>query len=417
MKTFTAATAVEPPGTSNRRQPLRQTRMNPSRSATRPLVGRGSLSGPVDNGGNANPAHGFFPAITHFTDSITALPKEMIRHYTMLKEIDAKIYGPEDALKQLVSTALNTPVPQRRNPTIRADTKAEPSITAGKSNDSILNDSESQRNLPHGEAALQAEKQGLIDSADLPRRNLFLQLRIVMSEMLMTLDEKNHVMSTATEALDRQLARCDSSYPHIESEISEEARYGNLHHWAYMEKTSEKKGTTAGERTRRDAAGAAAVASALHEEVAAVRSEARREAMAARKQHNKHIDSDFDEGRGAGHTGTKKSTGTAKGRKVAEPININNMATPGLGIINGPTGPGMNGPNKRRKLDKQGPVNGNGGLPMEKSLSAVYGSNAGNSRVRASSPRDTLVAEARKTKGRGGAATNGSGRRRYTFDG
>ena len=53
---------------------------------------------------------GFFPAITHFTNSITALPKEMIRHYTMLKEVDAKIYGPEAELGQLLSQALKDPL-------------------------------------------------------------------------------------------------------------------------------------------------------------------------------------------------------------------------------------------------------------------------------------------------------------------
>lgn len=54
---------------------------------------------------------GFFPAITHFTNSITALPKEMIRHYTMLKEVDAKIYGPEAELGQFLGEALKNPPP------------------------------------------------------------------------------------------------------------------------------------------------------------------------------------------------------------------------------------------------------------------------------------------------------------------
>ena len=54
---------------------------------------------------------GFFPAITHFTNSITALPKEMIRHYTMLKEVDAKIYAPEAELGQFLAEALRSPPP------------------------------------------------------------------------------------------------------------------------------------------------------------------------------------------------------------------------------------------------------------------------------------------------------------------
>ena len=412
MKTFTNTTAVEPLVASNRRQPLRQTRTNPSRSATRPLDGRGSLSGPTDNRSNANPPHGFFPAITHFTDSITALPKEMIRHYTMLKEVDAKIYSSEEALKQLVTTAMNTSVPQQRRSVTHANAEAVSNTSNGGSIEGSFGEAETQRNPTRAETASQLEHQGVADSADLSRRNLFLQLRLVMSEMLMTLDEKNHVMSTATDALEKQLSRCDSSYPHIESEISEEARYGNLHHWAYMEKTTEKKGTTVGERTRREAASAAAVAAAVHEEVAAARSEARREAMAARKQTNKHVDSDFDGTRGMGHNATKKTTGAAKTRKVTEPISVANGSNSGLGITNGATGHATNGPNKRRKLEKTTSASGAGGLPMEKSLSMVYGPTAGNSRVRGSSPRETSGTEARKTKGRGGATTNGSGRRR-----
>ena len=66
---------------------------------------------PMDRGDSEDP--GFFPAITHFTDSITALPKELIRHYTMLKEVDAKIYGPEAELGQLLYKALANP-PSRK---------------------------------------------------------------------------------------------------------------------------------------------------------------------------------------------------------------------------------------------------------------------------------------------------------------
>lgn len=416
MRSYSTTATVEPSNTSNRRQPVRQTRTNPARSAARPLGGRNSLSGPLDNEGNANSAPGFFPAITHFTDAITALPKEMMRHSTMLKEVDAKVYGPEDAVKQLVTAALKAPLPPKQqlsnqsNPSIISHSDTTISATGS------FNDVSAQSQLSQGEVGSQTEARQHPNPADLSRRKLFYQLRMVMGEMLMTLDEKNHVMSTATDALSSQLARCESSYPHIQNEVSEEARYGNLNHWAYMEKTVEKKGTTAGERTRREAAVAhgatVAAAATAHEGETALRSEARREALAARKQQNKQVDSDFDDGRGAGHGTTKKNTGTGKGRKAAEPIIPSNGIALGLGIINSTPITGGSGPNKRRKIEK--PVSGGnvGGLTMERSLSGVYGTAAGLPRGRAGSPRETPAVEPRKGRARGGAATNGTGRRR-----
>ena len=415
MKTSTAVTTLEPSAVSNRRQPVRQTRTNPSRNAAnaaRPFGGQGSVSEAQDN---VNSAHGFFPAITHFTDSITALPKEMIRHYTMLKEVDAKIYGPEDALKQLVTAALKTPGPPRRKPTL-----PQPYFDNESQTGSILsaagsfNDPSAPSGPAPGGSTMQSEAHAHLDNSDLPRRRLFHQLRMVMGETLIILDEKNHVMSTATDALEKQLARCDSSYPHIGGEISEEARYGNLSHWAYTHKTTEKKGTTAGERTRREAAATnnlVHTAAAIYEgDLAAIRSEARREAIAARKQRNQHVDSDFDDGRAAGQAGIRKTTGPGKGKKVADPVALTNGTSVGLGIVNGPSNAGANGPNKRRKIEK--PAAG-GGLTMERSMSGVYGPNAGAARGGAGSPRETPAIEAAKKRARGAAAVNGNGRRRY----
>ncbi len=112
MKTFTSLATGEHAGTSNRRQPLRQTRTNPARNTTAAQMPSSSNLTPFSGGDSEDP--GFFPAITHFTDSITALPKELIRHYTMLKEVDAKIYGPEAELGQLLDQALAKP-PSRRS--------------------------------------------------------------------------------------------------------------------------------------------------------------------------------------------------------------------------------------------------------------------------------------------------------------
>ena len=195
----------------------------------------------------------------------------------------------------------------------------------------------------------------------------------------MTLDEKNHVMNCAIDGLEKQLERCQSSFPYIEDEISEEARLGSMTHWAYnTEKPTEKKGMMAGERTRR-AANNLAVAEG---DAAAVRSEARREAVAARKGRTQNVDSDFDENKAYG----KKVQNGGKGRKIGEPAF-------GLGISN-VTAP----PNKRRKAEPQGAV----GMAMARTISSTYGTNA----------RGTPPAADSKKKPRGGAVAPTNGRRR-----
>ena len=62
-------------------------------------------------------AHGFYPALTHFTDAITALPREFRRHNSLLKEVDAKAWALEDNLLQLLKASSESqPVPYPSNP-------------------------------------------------------------------------------------------------------------------------------------------------------------------------------------------------------------------------------------------------------------------------------------------------------------
>lgn len=49
--------------------------------------------------------HGFYPALTHFTDAITALPREFRRHNSLLKEVDAKAWALEENLLQLLKVS------------------------------------------------------------------------------------------------------------------------------------------------------------------------------------------------------------------------------------------------------------------------------------------------------------------------
>ena len=222
---------------------------------------------------------------------------------------------------------------------------------------------------------------------EVSRQELYHHMRYAMGTTLAILDEKNHVMNTAVDALDKQLKRCQSSYPYIEEEISEEARYGSMTHWAYTDKTSEKKGIIAGERTRR---------AAQEAEGAAVRSELRREAVAARKGRVQHVDSDFDDTR---TTGRKGQLG-AKGRKVMETSYAPNGV--GLGISHA-AGP----PAKRRKTEKAAL----GSLPMERGTSQAYPSHTGSTK---SIARDQPESNVKKSKA--AVTTNGSNRRRFVVD-
>ena len=382
MKTFSASTIVGQPTASNRRQPVRQTRNNPARTASTAAQAQGAASAPApDNERNPNP--GFFPALTHYTDAISALPKEMIRHNTMLKEVDAKIYGPEAQLADLVNKVLETP----------------PLHVSKPSNSQVGGLSNPKSNIPSAkEVGPQSDtsSQPMNPNASDPnysRRVQFRDIRSTVLEMLATLDEKNHVINTAIDCLEKQTKRCDSSFPHIEDEISEEARLGSMTHWAYTDKTAEKKGMMAGERTRRAANNAAAI----QEAEAALRSEARREALAARKPRNQHLDSDFDDIRVV----VKKNQAGAKGRKPADTGLGNGV---GLGIVNGGAPP-----NKRRKIEKPTTTT----LGAERAMTSVYGSSTHVGRGAAGSAKDTPTNDAvGKKKGRGGAITNGTGRRR-----
>ena len=362
---------------SNRRQPARQARLNPARNATNARTLGGGTFGAQQEPPKPDIAPGFFPGIMHFTDSITALPKEMVRHYTMLKEVDAKIYHPEETLKKLVGESFKRPPPQ---PT------TIPGLDA------------SQYTTKHrhgvGETVSDPTDPDNLDARfDRQHRELQLQLRVVANSMLVTLDEKNHVLGNATDHLEKLLARCESSWDTIEEEISEVTRIGNLEHWAYTNNApTEKKASAHEARPRREAATNNLAALANTADL-----EGRfdgRTVLGSRKHRLPQGDSDFDEPRAA------KRNVTGKGKK---PEITSAPSLAGLGITNGTA-------NKKRKIEKTAPATG--GHAMDRSASSLYG----NSMRGAGSPRETPALEASKKRNRntGGAlAAAVQGRKRY----
>jgi hypothetical protein len=385
---------------SNRRaQPVRQARQNPPRSSgslLRSFSGR-DVPGGLGSGSGPREQIEIFPAIEAFTDAITALPKELVRHFTLLKEVDAKIFAPEEALGQLVQQALNAPLMERRQqPTQLQIGGPKSASTTGTSstNGSILNG----RN---GSIANVADTTDTVlsvyDSENIPRRQLFRQCVVTMSEMLISLDEKNHVISTATEALNKQLMRLDEVLPFVEGEMSEEARYGSATHWAYPEnrvnKPSERPGRIApsSQVTREMQA---------HADEAAARSDARKQAMLAKKSRNNAVESDFDDHHEKNRD--KKPHGNTKKGRPAD------SSAPGLGVANGGVANG-NPAAKRRKVEK-GP---SGATGMERSLSSVFGTNGTTLKAgKGISPRETPIPDPSKKK-KAAAATTTQPRKRY----
>jgi hypothetical protein len=101
------------------RQSARQTRTNPSRTSK--TTGRSSFGfgrgSTVEIPSTPPVPAGFYPALTHFTDAITALPREFRRHNSLLKEVDAKAWALEENLLGLLQVSSESqPVPHPLHP-------------------------------------------------------------------------------------------------------------------------------------------------------------------------------------------------------------------------------------------------------------------------------------------------------------
>lgn len=299
-------------GTSNLRGSSRQTRINPTRTSrnARPNLRQNSLlSNPASTSVQGAPVpepHGFYPAIAHFTDAITALPRDYRRNTSLLKEVDAKAWALEENLQKLLKDCLHERQTRPINSTAH---------TVAGSSSSVIGD------VPAGSAAdsvngnvLDTASQYSAASIDpdlLRRRRLYADLRSNLMQMIMPMDEKNHVINNANEELSRHTRRQDEIWPHIAEEISEETRLGSLRHWALTDLNPTKKAQAAATRGR-DAAVAI-----LPDKDIAERSERRREAILAKKQKTaQQADSDIE----ARPTLRGKNMSAAKLRQIEEDI-------------------------------------------------------------------------------------------------
>ncbi|KAF2744098.1 hypothetical protein M011DRAFT_480174 [Sporormia fimetaria CBS 119925] len=363
----------------DRRQSARQGRTSvtrPTNYYARPYAGRAVLD-------ETPPASasmpGFVPALTHFSQAVDAFPKELIKHFSLFREVEAKMHEPERDLEPLLASIAQLHVPSIGERRAAAQVKTSGIQSAAGSVNGATYDAARQQQLPAELYPDDFDSLSSEEQEDLKKRRLFYRLRMVILSMLPALEEKLVVLASAKTTKDKGLARMNHSYSQLDNEINAEARYGSLTHWAYApDKEEKKKGGT--ERSRREVASAnnlAAAAQHVHDtDSIAAKSEARREAMLANKRNrNQHVDSDFDD---------KPVKKTQKRKAIAPADNASSAI--GLGISGGAAAP----QSKRKKVDKANAAPPTA-LPMERSLSgAVQNANAGRA---ASSPRATPAAE------------------------
>ena len=82
------------PPTAGTRTSTRQGRatVRPTNYYARSFAGRLAAHGLEQTPEASNSAPGFFPALTHFTGAVDAFPKEVIKHFSMFKEVEAKLH-------------------------------------------------------------------------------------------------------------------------------------------------------------------------------------------------------------------------------------------------------------------------------------------------------------------------------------
>ncbi|EMD93259.1 hypothetical protein COCC4DRAFT_70730 [Bipolaris maydis ATCC 48331] len=339
--------------------------VRPTNYYARTFAGRLAASGMEQTPEASTSAPGFLPALTHFTGAVDAFPKEIIKHFSMFKEVEAKLHDPEHLLEELLDEIAHQPV------TTRAQASAAGQNAAG---------AENSANPSQNPETLSPEEQ-----ATIRKRQLFYRLRMLIANMLPTLDEKLVVLQGAKATKDKGLMRMHHSYAQLDGEISDEARYGSLTHWAYADKEEKKKGGQSHERQRREVAAAnnlAAAAQHVHDvDSIAAKSEARREAMHANKR-NRHqqVDSDFDDR-------------PAKKPQKRKPAPAETAPTPenrGIGLGISSNGAGTNG--KRKKTEKALAAAVPAAPPMERSTSSALKAVSNGARG-GSSPRGTPVPE------------------------
>jgi hypothetical protein len=369
------------PPTAGTRTSTRQGRatVRPTNYYARTFAGRLAANGLEQTPEASSGAPGFLPALTHFTGAVDAFPKEIINHFSMFKEVEAKLHDPEQMLKDLFDEIAQLPVTTKAQLRNGEQATADPESSAVVRAESLVDlfaMTDSRQLPPQRLHTLTPEEQAI------KKRQLFYRLRVLMAQIIPTLDEKLVVLQATKVTKDKGLMRMHHSYSQLDSEISDEARYGSLSHWAYADKEEKKKGgTTNHERQRREVASAnnlAAAAQHVHDvDSIAAKSEARRDVIVATKRSRHHqVDSDFDD-RPAKKPQKRKPL-------AAEAAPVDNRIV-GLGLSSNGAGPH----GKRKKTEKALAAATIAAPAMERSLSGALKPGGGSGVRSGSSPRNT----------------------------
>ncbi|KAK6465430.1 hypothetical protein DFJ63DRAFT_332857 [Scheffersomyces coipomensis] len=208
---------------------------------------------------NINNINELLPGLNDISDAFEALPLDLIKYFTLLKEIDAKCINSIPQINYLIKNHING-----------------------------LHETKDEEN----EQSKQEKK-----SDDFKR--LFL-IKSKINEIIPCLEEKMHVTSVATDLLHKHMYRINNDYKLIinNNEIPESIRIGPLNHPAMiMDSSFVNSNSVNGNAADRSAQ--------------AQRSESRREALAAKKANKEDSDD---------HVTTKKKRNN---NKEATPLDSN----------------------------------------------------------------------------------------------
>ncbi|KAF8467627.1 hypothetical protein BDZ91DRAFT_722774 [Kalaharituber pfeilii] len=395
----TSAASVLHPSSSRRSQPMRQARTNPPRrstlsTATRNLQRNGVTSSQQQQSGIQR----FYPALASFTDSIDALPAEIIRNFTLLREVDAKACHPEEQLRRYIAAVRSLPPPADPN-------EHDPALEFLRRQDELKRRREEalmagENPPPETDTDNSAET---VEQYPETRRSRLQQIRMVLQDLLPMLDEKIHVITGTAETLNKHNLRVDQAYAYVQSEIPEVYRTGDPEHWGY--KQNPPRGATARAAAERAALQALqATNHAVPEErnleyASTSRAEARREAALSRRQ-AVHVASHEDEDSlQSTIASTKRPHGNSRVKKDVE-TTAQRVSEMTIANVSGTTAQSA----KRRKPNT---------IPITDKTALEKASNArGTTSPRAGTP--TMGKRTTKGTVATSATTGASGRRRQT---
>lgn len=196
-----------------------------------------------------------YPGLNDFGDALEAIPLEMVRHFTLLKEIDAKCADTGPQISSLTDDFMEAPL-----------------------------------DAPNREA--KAEK-----------------LRQTLREFMPSLEEKMHVASMAAETMAKHIERINADYALIvENEIPEHIQVDYDDPALTEIKVADKQGST--------------------------RSEARREAIAARRAAAAASSADAKTPASAANSSTSRGGGPRNRARTSTPQPYGNTGTSGVPSVN-----------------------------------------------------------------------------------